>query len=253
MARVAIVTGAAHGIGRACARRLGRDGYHVVATDVDRPALDAMARDLAAGGHSVEPHELDVADVPADRALVEATVARHGRIDALVNNAGYTERVYLDELTPERWQRMLGVLVRGPTFLAQAVTRHMVERGEGGAIVNVTSIRAETAEPGQVHYCAAKGALRTLTRVMALELGPAGIRVNCVGPGLTRTRMTEDVRSDPQALTRRKARVPLARYAEPEEIAGSVAFLLSDQASFITGATLYVDGGFLAGSPWNAG
>ena len=246
MARVVIITGAARGIGKACARRLATDGYQVVATDVEAEALDATVAELCAHGLPVEGRELDVSDTAAGRALVEAVARRSGRVDALVNNAGYTERVYVDDLTTERWDHMLAVHVRGAVFLTQAVARDMVRRGEPGAVVNVSSIRAEVAEPGQMHYCAAKGAMRSLTRAIAQELAPHGIRVNCVGAGLTATRMTAEVRADPQALAQRHARIPLARYAQPEEIAACVAFLLSDQASFVTGTTLDADGGYLA-------
>ena len=246
MTRVVIVTGAAHGIGKACARRLATDEYQVVATDVDVEGLDATVAELRAEGLAVEGRELDAGDIAAGRAVVEEVARRHGRVDALVNNAGYTERVYVEDLTTERWDRMIGVHVRGAVFLSQAAARDMIRRGEPGAIVNVSSIRAEVAEPGQMHYCAAKGALRALTRAIAQELAPHGIRVNCIGPGLTATRMTAEVRADPKALAQRHAQVPLGRYAQPEEIAACVALLLSDRASFLTGTTLYADGGYLA-------
>ena len=247
MQRIAIVTGAAHGIGQACVRRLARDGYRVVATDLDVEALGAaVASCHTAGLPAVEQRELDVSDSQAGRALVDAVVSAHGRVDALVNNAGYTERVFLEKLSTERWDRMLAVQVRGPVFLTQAVARDMRRRDEPGAIVNISSIRAEVVEAGQTHYCAAKGALRTMTRAIAQELAPFGIRVNCVGPGLTATRMTAEVRADPELLAQRHSLVPLGRYGEPEEIAACVAFLLSDRAAYITGTTLYADGGYLA-------
>jgi NAD(P)-dependent dehydrogenase (short-subunit alcohol dehydrogenase family) len=246
MTPVALVTGAARGIGRACAQRLGRDGYLVVAADIDGGTLDACVRELQTEGVSIEGRRLDVADTVAGRRLVEQVVATHGRIDALINNAGFTERVFVQDLTTQAWERMLAVHVRGPVFLTQAVARDMVRRGEPGAVVNLSSIRAESAEPGQMHYCAAKGALRTLTRAIAQELAPHRIRVNCVGAGLTATDMTADVRADAETMAQRRAQVPLSRYARPEEIAACAAFLLSDDAAHITGTTLYVDGGYLA-------
>ena len=167
-------------------------------------------------------------------------------MDALVNNAGYVERLSVERLDTEAWRRMLATHVRGPAFLTQAVARDIIGRGANGAIVNVSSIRAETAEPEQMHYCAAKGAVRALTGAIARELAPHGIRVNCVGAGLTATRMTAETRGNPELLAQRRSRVPLGRYAQPAEIAACIAFLLSDRAASITGTTLYADGGYLA-------
>ena len=245
MRPVAIVTGAAHGIGRACVERLAADGYRVVAADVDGDALSGW---VAQAGlrDAVEAKVLDVADVAAGQALVAGAVADHGRVDALANVAGYTRRQSLEEIDTETWDDMLAVLVRGPVFLTQAVAEDMIRRGEPGSIVQVSSIRSESAEPGQAHYCSAKGALRTVTRAIAQELAPHQIRVNCVGPGLTATRMTANVRSNQELNAQRTATVPLGRYAEASEIASCVAFLLSPRSAYVTGATLYADGGYLA-------
>ena len=245
MTPVAIVTGAAHGIGRACVERLAADGYRVVATDVDGEALSAWVRQSGLRD-SIDARELDVANVPAGQALVADTVASHGRVDALANVAGYTRRQSLEEIDSDIWNDMLAVHVRGPVFLTKAVAEDMIRRGEPGSIVQVSSIRSESAEPGQAHYCSAKGALRTVTRAIAQELAPHQIRVNCVGPGLTATRMTADVRATPELYEQRQATVPLGRYAAAAEIASCVAFLLSPRSSYVTGTTLYADGGYLA-------
>ena len=245
MRPVAIVTGAAHGIGRACVERLAADDYQVVAADLDGATLSDWV-EQAGLQESVEARTLDVADVAAGQALVAATVDAHGRVDALANVAGYTKRQSLDEIDTEIWNSMLNVLVRGPVFLTKAVAKDMVRRGQPGSIVQVSSIRSESAEPGQTHYCTAKGALRTVTRAIAQELAPHGIRVNCVGPGLTATRMTADVRANPELLRQREDTVPLGRYATSSEIASCVAFLLSPRSAYVTGTTLYADGGYLA-------
>ena len=239
--QVAIVTGAAHGIGRACALRLARDGYHVVALDVD-----AAVRSLA-GDPQIEAHELDVGDIAAGRSLVEAVSRQRGGVYALVNNAGYTERLPIERMETDAWRRMLAVHVRGPLFLIQAVARDVIRRRVSGAIVNITSIRAVVAEPGQLHYCAAKGALHALAPALARELGRHHVRVNNVAPGLVATRMTATVRANADALSLRLPRLPIGRYAEPAEIAACVAYLLSDDARAISGQTLAADGGYLAG------
>lgn len=238
---VAIVTGAAHGIGCACALRLADDGYYVAATDID----DAVHAHAADG--RIETHELDAADVAAGRSLVEDLSGRLGGVDALVNNAGFTERRSIEELETAEWRRMLDVHVRGPMFLIQAVARDLIRRGAAGAIVNMTSIRAIVAEPGQLHYCAAKGALHALAPALAPELGRHNVRINNVAPGLVATRMTANVRANPEALSLRLPRLPMGRYAEPAEVAACVAHLLSDQALAISGQTLAADGGYLAG------
>lgn len=245
MQPVAIVTGAAHGIGRACVERLAADGYQVVATDVDGEPLSGWVEQAGLSG-AVHARPLDVADVPGGQALVAETVAAYGRVDALANVAGYTRRQSLEEIDTDIWDAMLDVHVRGPVFLTKAVAEDMIRRGEPGSIVQVSSIRSESAEPGQAHYCSAKGALRTVTRAIAQELAPHQIRVNCVGPGLTATRMTSDVRSDQDRYEQRKATVPLGRYASADEIASCVAFLLSPRSAYVTGTTLYADGGYLA-------
>ena len=238
---VAIVTGAAHGIGRACALRLADDGFYVAATDID----DAVHGHAAEG--RIETHELDAADIAAGRTLVENIAGRLGGVDALVNNAGYTERRSIEELETAEWRRMLDVHVRGPLFLIQAVARDLIRRGASGAIVNMTSIRAIVAEPGQLHYCAAKGALHALAPALAPELGRHNVRINNVAPGLVATRMTANVRADPEALSLRLPRLPMARYAEADEVAACVAHLLSKDAQAISGQTLAADGGYLAG------
>ena len=245
MLPVAIVTGSAHGIGRACVERLAAEGYRVVAADVDGAALNDWVVQTGLQA-SVEARTLDVADVAAGQVLVAETVAMHGRVDALANVAGFTRRQSLAEIDTAVWNSMLSVLVRGPVFLTKAVAEDMIRRGEPGSIVQVSSIRSESAEPGQTHYCSAKGALRTVTRAIAQELAPHQIRVNCVGPGLTATRMTADVRSNAELFEQRKATVPLGRYASAEEIASCVAFLLSPRSAYVTGTTLYADGGYLA-------
>ncbi len=246
--RVAIVTGAARGIGRAVAERLYEEGMCVVLADVDGDAAEAAAQSIGPEDR-VRGLECDVAEKLDVRNLLAATLNAFGDVHVLVNNAGIVGGGDFLELTEDDFDRVLRVNLKGAFLLSQAVARHMVERvkeGEKpGAIVNMSSINAVFALPTQVPYSLSKAGMSQLTRVCALSLAPHGIRVNAVGPGSIDTAMLEAVNRDPAAKRMVLSRTPMGRVGQPSEIASIVAFLASDEASYMTGQTVYADGGRL--------
>ena len=243
--KVALVTGAAQGIGLACAERLLAEGAQVALLDRDGTAAQAQAERLGPGAMALAA---DLAGLtPGDAgALVAQVVGTFGRLDALVNNAGVIRLQPFLDFDPAAFDLMMDVNVRAPMVLSQAAARAMIGQGAGGAIVNLSSVTAELGAPQAAGYAASKGAMRQLTRVMALELAPRGIRVNAVGPGTIATDMAaQAVLGDPDTRRTILSRTPIGRLGAPDEIAGAVSFLLSDDASYIVGQTVYVDGGRL--------
>ena len=243
--RVAVVTGGARGIGAATAAALAGAGARVVIADVEREAGRATARDLRC-----EFVEADVSRAPDVDALMRAAAERLGGLDVLVNNAGIVLARSTLDTSEEEWDRVLAVNLKGAWLCARAAAPLMARRG-GGSIVNVASNAGLVGFPNAAAYCASKGGLVHLTRAMALDLAPLGIRVNAVCPGHTRTPMAESfvaAQADPEAFLADFVgrQHPLGRMAEPEEIARSIRFLASDDASFVTGAVLPTDGGYTA-------
>ena len=246
--KVAVVTGGAKGIGRAIARRFLEEGARVVIADTDDDAGPALVEELKPLGR-IRYVECDVGERLDVRNMVAATVDAFGDIDVLVNNAAILVKADFLNLDPEDFDRVLRVNLKGAFLCSQAVARHMVERikegGVPGAIVNLSSVNAVFAIPDQVPYSVSKGGLSQLTKVMALSLAPHGIRVNAIGPGSIATDMLESVMSNPAVRNTILSRTPLGRIGEPREIAAIAAFLASDQASYVTGQTIYADGGRL--------
>lgn len=239
--KVAVVTGAARGIGLAVARKFLAEGWRVSLVDIDGPALARAAAGLAAP-ERVLAIECDVALPAQVAAATERTVARYGRIDALVNNAGVAVFKPLLETTYEEWDRVLQVNLTGPFLCAQACAPVMIASG-GGAIVNIGSISGLRASTLRVAYGTSKAALMHLTRQQAAELGERGVRVNAVAPGPVDTAMAKQVHTPDIRVAYHDA-IPLNRYGGEGEIAAAVWFLCSDAASYVTGQTLAVDGGF---------
>ena len=246
--KTAIVTGAASGIGRAIAERFLREKAQVVIADIDTVKGDLAERDLAALG-TVRFVKADVGSRLDAHNLVAATLEAFGDIDVLVNNAGIVHGADFLDLKEEDFDRVLRVNLKGAFLVGQAVARTMVDRvkagGPAGAIINMSSINAVVAIADQVPYSVSKGGLNQLTRVMALSLAPYGIRVNAIGPGSIMTDMLTAVNADPAAKNRVLSRTPLGRTGEPSEIAAIATFLAWDDASYITGQTIYADGGRL--------
>jgi NAD(P)-dependent dehydrogenase (short-subunit alcohol dehydrogenase family) len=247
--KVAIVTGAAQGIGQACAVRLAREGARVALCDVNAEAGDRVAKAIAASGATAVPVAGDVAK-PADvDSVVAATLTAFGRIDVLVNNAGVVDDAPFLDLTLEEFDRVLGVNLRGAFLMGQAVARHMASQAQGGtsagAIVNMSSINEKFALPDHVAYSISKGGISQLTKAMAIALAPLGVRVNAVGPGTIDTPLLENVVKDKALRAKVLSRTPLGRFGRPEEIAAIVAWLASDEASYVTGTTVFADGGRL--------
>lgn len=246
--KTAIVTGAAGGIGYAIAERFLREKAKVVIADVDSEKGMAAERDLARLG-DVQFMKADVGRRLDVHNLVAAAVDAHGDIDVLVNNAGIVHGADFLDLAEEDFDRVLNVNLKGSFLTGQAVARHMVEKvkngGTPGSIVNMSSINAVFAIANQVPYSVSKGGVNQLTKAMALSLAPYGIRVNAIGPGSIMTDMLSSVNADPAARNRILSRTPMGRIGEPAEIAAIAVFLASDQASYITGQTIYADGGRL--------
>jgi len=246
-AKVAIITGAARGIGKSIAIQLGQDGYAVMIADIRLDAATETAQELVRQGLQATPVFVDVSDAAACTAMIDATVAQYGRLDVLVNNAGISRPQPTLEVSPEDWQRMINIQLNGGFYCAQAAGRQMVKQGQPGSIINITSINTEAAFPQRASYCVAKAGMGMLTKVLAIEWAQYGIRVNGVGPAHTETEMTlQNIQKGVIAVEALQKRIPLGRLAKPLDIANAVSFLVSDKAGFITGQMLYVDGGYLA-------
>ncbi|HKS90182.1 MAG TPA: SDR family NAD(P)-dependent oxidoreductase [Stellaceae bacterium] len=241
--KVVLVTGAQQGIGRAMALAFAASGADVAVNWLDD---ERAAQDVAAGvratGRRALPVQADVADVAAVRAMVGAVEREFGRLDVLINNAGVFPRAAFLAIEPGDWDHVLDVNLKGAFFCAQAAARAMAAAGRGGSIVNLTSGAAFRGSPNGVHYCASKGGVLSMTRQMALELAPHRIRVNAIAPGLTDTAQPRYGMSE-EALEAAGRALPLGRVAQPEEIARAAVFLASEDAGFVTGQCLHVNGG----------
>lgn len=246
--KIAIVTGAAGGIGYAIAERFLRDGARVVFADVDAEKGAGALSNLEKLGEC-RFIKADVGRRLDVHNLVAAAIEAFGDIDILVNNAGIVHGADFLDLTEDDFDRVLRVNLKGTFLTGQAVARFMVEKvkkgGPAGVIVNMSSVNAVFAIANQVPYSVSKGGVNQLTKVMALSLAPHGIRVNAIGPGSIMTDMLASVNDDPAARNRILSRTPMGRIGEPSEIASIAAFLASDDASYITGQTIYADGGRL--------
>ena len=245
--KVALVTGAAQGIGLACAQAFVREGAAVMLADRDEATGRKAAAALREAGHRAMFATCDVSRGDDVRAAVNATVAEFGRLDILVANAGIVHAAEFLDLKEEDFQRVLDVNLKGVFLAGQAAARQMVKQGGGGAIINMSSVNAVMAIPNQVPYVVSKGAINQLTKVMALSLAPHRIRVNGIGPGTILTELAKTaVLGNREAERKILSRTPLGRMGEPSEIASVALFLASEEASYLTGQTLYPDGGRLA-------
>jgi glucose 1-dehydrogenase len=241
--RVVVITGGSQGIGEACARRLVHDGAAVALWDVDDARGQALAAELLAAGASATYQHCDVANKAEVDAALAATVAALGMPDGLVNNAGIFKAAAFLDITEADWDAVINVNLKGAFLVGQAVARGMVAAGRG-AIVNMSSVNGTLAIPSIASYNASKGAINQLTRVMALSFADQGVRVNAVAPGTIATELARSaVLTSDDAKARIMSRTPMKRLGEPAEIADTVAFLLSDAASYITGEIVVVDGG----------
>jgi NAD(P)-dependent dehydrogenase (short-subunit alcohol dehydrogenase family) len=237
--RSALVTGAARGIGRAIVERLIAEGANVLMCDIDEATLKQAAHELG------QPYkQVDVAQVVEVGHMIEAAIDHFGALDILVNNAGMTHESDLLTLEERDFDRVMAVNLKSMLFATQAAARHMIPRRRG-AIVNLSSVTAVLAHPMQIPYVISKAAVKQATNVTAIALAPHNIRVNAVGPGTIESEMSRSVLAGDAVQAMVRSRTPLGRFGKPEEIAATVAFLASDDASYITGQTIYVEGGRL--------
>ncbi len=238
--RVSIVTGASQGIGEAIARDLADEGATVILADVQLEKLEAVARSVAAAGGRAEAHAVDVADTASVDRMVAAVAEAHKRIDHLVNNAGITRDGLLMRMKEEDWDAVLRVNLKGTFNFSRAVLRTMIG-ARYGRIVNIASVAGLMGNAGQTNYAASKAAVIALARSLAREVGARGITVNAVAPGFIATAMTEKLPDEVKAAYLEI--IPLKKFGLPKDVSSAVKFLLSDDASYITGQVVSVNGG----------
>lgn len=238
--KVAIVTGAGVGIGRGIALALAKENCKIIATDLNQDNIDRVVEEIKEMGGEAYTVRADVSKKEEVEELFEKTMNHFGKLDILVNNAGIYPFVSFSDMKEEDWDKVMDVNVRGVFYTCKEANKHM---SDGGRIVNISSIASIVGFEGLVHYCASKGAVNSFTRALALELAPRKILVNAVAPGAIETPgasqgMNEERKKQTEAI------IPLARYGQPEDIANTVTFLVSDKATYITGQTIVVDGGW---------
>lgn len=244
--RLALITGSSDGIGLALARALGRAGARVVLNGRDAGRLEKAASALLdEGGMSVDVVPFDVTDRTQVDGGVDRIEAGIGAIDILVNNAGIQRRASLEQFSASDWDAVVATNLSSVFHVSQSVARAMLTRGRG-RIINIASVQSELARPGIAPYAATKGAIRMLTRGMAVDWGPRGLNVNGIAPGYFRTSMNEKLAADPEFSAWLIGRTPSRRWGNVEELGGAAVFLASDAASFVNGHLLYVDGGVTA-------
>ncbi len=244
--RRALVTGSSKGIGYALAGALASAGAEVVLNARDVAKLSAARHQLAQAGYTVHASAFDVTDADAVEAGIAAIEADIGPIDILVNNAGMQHRSPFAEFPVDAWKKLMATNVDSVFLAGRAVAQRMVARGRG-KIINICSVQSELARPGIAPYTASKGAVKMLTKGMAVDLGKHGIQVNGLGPGYFKTELTQALVEDPAFTAWLSNRTPAGRWGEVQELAGAAIFLASDASSFVNGHILYVDGGITAG------
>ncbi len=243
--KVAIVTGGGSGIGEVSARLFASEGAAVMLADINGSAAAAVAESINAEGGRATWAETDVTAGSSVEAMVHATLSTFGRLDILFNNAGIEGFGSVIETDEASWDRIFAVHVRGAYLCSKYALPVMIEGGRGGVVINVSSVAGLIGLQRMAAYCAAKGAIISLTRAMAADFAPHGIRVNCIAPGTTMTPLGQRLieNDTPEKLAQRLSRYPLGRFGQPEEIARSVLFLASDDSSYATGTCLVMDGG----------
>ena len=244
--KVAIVTGAATGIGQAIAIRFAREGAAVVVDYVGSPDTPNKTEEAikSSGGKTIAI-PADISNPDQVRQLIDGAVKEFGKLDIVVNNAGIERKYAFVDYPLEELQKIINVNLVGPFLVAQAAARQMIKQGGGGRIVNISSVHEDLPMPTNSAYCASKGGLRMLTRTIAVELAKNNITVNNIGPGAVYTPIDADIEVQPEMEKALMSEIPLNRWGKPEEIAGLAVYLTSDEASYVTGATYFIDGGML--------
>ena len=243
--RVALVTGGSSGIGRATCVLLAREGADVVVADVNLEGAKETVSQVQVEGRRGLAIRTDISKRSEVQEMVQQAVAEFGCIHVLINNAGILEVTSALDLSEAAWHRTVGVLLDGVFWVAQAVARHMVNEGISGSIVNTTSVASFRAYEGSAAYCASKAGVHLLTKVMALEWAQYGIRVNAVSPAYVKTPMLKDQLEDPDRRARLLSETPIGYFSEPEDVAKVMVFLATDEAGYMTGTNVLVDGGRL--------
>jgi glucose 1-dehydrogenase len=248
--KVAIVTGGNSGIGMAIVLAMAEQGARVVIDYVANPkATEELEAKLAALGEQSVGVEADVSKVADLQRLIDTAVKRFGQLDVMVNNAGIETRTSVLETTEQQYEKVMEINLKSAFFGTQLAAKQMIAQGTGGRIINMSSVHEDWPMPGNAPYCLSKGGMRMLTRTAGVELGPENVQVIGVGPGAVETPINISTMNDPAKMKALDTAIPLGRMAKPDEIGDVVAFLASSGASYLTGATIFVDGGLMHCSP----